>query len=75
MTMERVRKAITFNAKLKDESTWLWFALEQTGFPVRLGQATGGEHEEGAENSKSGQGVGGHCVSHYLSPATDFTLD
>jgi len=46
MTMERVRKAITFNAELKDESAWLWFELEQTGFPVRLGQTNGGEHEK-----------------------------
>ena len=46
MTMERLREAITFNAELVDESTWLWLTLEQMGFPLR---ATGaGEHEERA---------------------------
>jgi len=41
--MERVREAITFNAELADESTWLWLTLEQMGFPLRL--TGGGEHE------------------------------
>ena len=39
VTMQRVRKAIAFNAELADESTWLWLRLEQMGFPSRL---TGG---------------------------------
>jgi len=40
VTMERVREAITFNAELADESTWLWLTSEQMGFPLR---PTGGE--------------------------------
>jgi len=26
VTMERLKEAITFNAELADESTWLWLA-------------------------------------------------
>jgi len=44
VTMERVREAITFNAELADESTWL--CSEQMGFPLR--PTGGGEHEESA---------------------------
>ena len=33
--MERVREAITFNAVLADESTWLWLTSEQMGFSLR----------------------------------------
>ena len=35
VTMERVREAITFNAELADELTWLWLTSEQMGFPLR----------------------------------------
>jgi len=28
VTMERVREAITFNAELADESTWLWLTSD-----------------------------------------------
>ena len=31
--MERVKEAIAFNVELADESTWLWLASEQMGFP------------------------------------------
>jgi len=44
VTMERVREAITSNAELADESTWLWLTSEQTSFPLR--PTGGGEHEE-----------------------------
>jgi hypothetical protein len=55
VTMERVREAITFNAELADESTWLWLTSEQMGFPLR---PTGeGEHEERAEDLDSSQEV------------------
>jgi len=47
VTIERVREAITFNAELADESTWLWLTSEQMGVPLR---PTGrGEHEERRE--------------------------
>jgi len=36
VTMEKVREAITFNAELADESTWLWLTSEQMGFPLNL---------------------------------------
>jgi len=46
LMMERVKKAIANNAKLAEESAWLWLASEQMGFPFR---PTGGEkHEERA---------------------------
>ena len=45
--MERVREAITFNAVLADESTWLWLTSEQVGFALR--PTGGGEHEERRE--------------------------
>jgi len=48
VTKERIREAITFNAELADESTWLWLTLEQMGFPLR--PTGGGEHEERAED-------------------------
>ena len=50
MTMERVREAISFNAELADESTWLW----QMGFPLR--PTRGGEHEERAEDLTAAKG-------------------
>ena len=65
--MERVRKAIAFNAELADESTWLWLTSEQMGFPLR---PTGwGEHEERAEDLDSSQGVRDHLVAYHLAPA------
>ena len=30
VTMERVRKAIAFNAELADESTWLWLTSKNS---------------------------------------------
>jgi len=74
VTMERVRKAIAFNAELADESTWLWLTSEQMGFPLR--PTGGGEHEERAENLDSSQGVRDHLVAYHLAPAiTDFISD
>jgi len=74
VTMERVRKAIAFNAELADESTWLWLTSEQMGFPLRT--TGGGEHEERAENLDSSQGVRNHLVAYHLAPAiTDFISD
>jgi len=71
VTIERVREAIAFNAELADESTWLWLTSEQTGFPLR--PTGGGEHEEGAEDLDSSQGVRDHLVAYHLAPAiTDF---
>ena len=35
VTMERVREAITFNAELADESTWLCLTSEQVGILLR----------------------------------------
>jgi len=55
VTMERVREAITFNAELADESTWLWLPSEQMGFPLR--PTGGGEHEKRAEDLDNSQGV------------------
>jgi len=72
--MERVREAITFNAELVDESTWLWLTSEQMGFPLRL--TGGGEYEERAEDLDSSQGVRHHLVAYHLAPAiTDFISD
>ena len=47
--MERVREAITFNAELADESTWLWLTSEQMGFSLtvrdrQVGESTRREH-------------------------------
>ena len=69
VTMERVRKAIAFNAELADESTWLWLTSEQMGFPLR---PTGrGEHKERAEDLDSSQEVSE--IAYHLAPAiTDF---
>jgi len=74
VTMERVREAITFNAELADESTWLWLTSERMGFPLRL---TGGrEHEERAQDLDSSQGVRDHLAAYHLAPAiTDFISD
>ena len=74
VTMERVREAITFNAELADESTWLWLTSERMGFPLRL---TGGrEHEERAEDLDSSQGVRNHLVAYHLAPViTNFISD
>ena len=44
--MERVRKAIAFNAELADQSTWLWRTSEQMGFPS--GPTGGADHKERA---------------------------
>jgi len=74
VTMERVRKAIAFNAELADESTWLWLTSEQMGFPLRL--TGGGEHEERAEDLDSSRRVRDHLVEYHLAPAiTDFISD
>jgi len=74
VTIERVREAIAFNAELADESTWLWLTSEQTGFPLR--PIGGGEHEEGAEDLDSSQGVRDHLVAYHFAPAiTDFISD
>jgi len=74
VTMERVREAITFNAELVDESTWLWLTSEQLGFPLR--PTGGGEHKERAEDLDSSQGVRDHLVAYHLAPAiTDFISD
>jgi len=74
VTMERVRKAIAFNAELADESTWLWLTSEQMGFPLRLTER--GEHEERAEDSDSSHRVRDHLVAYHLAPAiTDFISD
>ena len=74
VTMERVREAIVFNAELVHESTRLWLASEQMGFPLR---PTGGEeHEERVEDLDSSQGVRDHLVAYHLAPAiTDFIAD
>ena len=74
MTMERVREAITFNAELADESTWLWHTSEQMGFPLRL--TGGGEHKGRAEDLDSSQGIREHSVAYHFAPAvTDFISD
>jgi len=74
VTMERVREAIAFNAKLVDESTWLWLTSEQMGFPLR--PTGGGEHEDRAEDSDSSQRARDHLVAYHLAPAiTDFISD
>ena len=71
VTIEKVRKAIPFNAELADKSRWLWLASEQMGFSLRL---TGrGEHKERAEDLDSSQRVRDHLVVYHLAPAiTDF---
>jgi len=43
VTMERVREAITFNAELADESTWLWLTSEQMGFSLTVRDRQVGE--------------------------------
>jgi len=74
VTMERLGEAITFNAELADESTWLWLTSEQMGFPLR--PIGGGEHEERAEDLDSSQRVRDHLVAYQLAPAiTDFISD
>jgi len=74
VTMERVREAITFNAELVDESTWLLLTSEQMGFPLR---PTGGEeHEDRAKNLDSRQRVRDQLVAYNLAPAiTDLISD
>jgi len=69
--MERVRDAISFNAELADESTWLWLTLEQMGFPLR--PTGGGEHEERAEDLDSSQGVRDHLVAYHLERIGSWT--
>jgi len=65
--MERVRKAIAFNADMAEESTWLSLTSEQIGFPLR---PTGrGEHQEKAEDLDSCQRVLDHFVAYRLAPA------
>ena len=72
VTMERVRDAITFNAELVVEPTWLWLTSGQMGFPLR--PTGGGEHEERAEDLDSSQGVRDHLVAYHLAPAiSDFS--
>jgi len=74
VTMERVRDAITFNAELVVEPTWLWLTSGQMGFPLR--PTGGGEHEERAEDLDSSQGVRYHLVAYHLAPAiTGFISD
>jgi len=73
-TMETVNEAITFNAELADESTWLWLTSEQMGFP--LTPTGGAEHEERAEDLDSSQRVRDHLVAYHLALAiTDFILE
>jgi len=62
--MERVREAITFNAELKDESTWYWLTSEQIGVP--FGQAGGGDYMDRAEDSDSDKRELGMPVASYL---------
>ena len=73
VTMERVREVITFNAELADESTWLWLASEQMGFPLRL--TCGGEQEERAEDLDSSQGVEACGGKHPRCQHLHMTLD
>ena len=74
VTMEGVREAITFNAELAGESTYLWLTSERMGFPLR--PTGGGEHEERAEDLDSSQRVRDHLVAYHVAPAiTDFILD
>jgi len=69
-----VREAITFNAELADESTWLWLTSEPMGFPLR--PTGGGDHKEIAEDLDSSQGVRDHLVAYHLAPViTDFISD
>jgi len=72
--MEIVKEAITFNAELADESTWMWLVSEQMRVPLR---PTGGvEHEERAEDLASSQRTRDHLVAYHLAPViTDFILD
>jgi len=74
VTMERVRKAIAFNAELADESIWLWLTSEQMGFPLR--PTGGGEHDERAPDLDNSKGVRDHIVAYHLAPAiTGFISD
>jgi len=72
--MERVREAVSLNAKLADELTWLWLTLEQMGFPLR--PTGGGEHKERAKDLDSSQGIRDHLVAFHLAPLiTDLISD
>jgi len=72
--MKRVREAISFNAELADESTWLWLTSEQMGFPLR--PRGGGKHEKRAQELDSIQRAHDHLVAYHLAPAiTDFIVD
>jgi len=50
MLMQQVRKVMTVNQKMKDESSWIWLTSEQVGFPLRSEFANG--NDSGAGSSK-----------------------
>ena len=52
VTMNRVKEVFAFNAKLENESTWLWLTSDQMGFPLRMRKAE--EQVESEEVSNSG---------------------
>jgi len=71
--MPRVRGAITLNAELKDESTWLELTSQHRGFPMR--QVGGEVRKERAENSYSRQSECSHMVASFGACDADFILN
>ena len=78
MTMERVRKMISYNAELNDDATRLWLTLEQMGFHLSTrGAEEGVTRAEGSDQRESeSERRDCHPTASHLAPAiADFILD
>jgi len=48
MLMEQVRKVMTVNQEMEDESSWIWLTSEQMGFPLQSEFANENHGEAGS---------------------------
>ena len=48
MLMQQVRKVMTVNQEIEDESSWIWLTSEQMGFPLRSEFANENQGEAGS---------------------------
>jgi len=55
MLMEQVRKVMTVNQEMEDESSWIWLTSEQMGFPLQSEFANENHGEAGSSKQCNDQ--------------------
>jgi len=55
MLMQQVRRVMTTNQEMTDESSWIWLTSEQMGFPLRSEFANENHSEAGNSNQCNDQ--------------------